>query len=182
VNLRDDDKYLAEYLKVAKKQIESGHKELVLRAMHECLIMNKPLPEWLRWAFIQAYQSAYPFETKSWHDGFGTPHPKGVHLEARKKQFELSFPIWSRVQDLKASGEKIDKGLFEKIGKEFGVSGTTASTIYYDDRTQLDFSILISARKRKASPTSTETRTRSKVPVRRKSPPKAKPRQNSKKR
>jgi hypothetical protein len=177
MSLRDDDEYLAEYLKVVKKKIESGHKELLLRAMHKCLIMNKPLPEWLRWAFIRAYQSAYPFETKSWHGIFGLPHPKGVHLRARKKHFELSFPIWSRVQELAASGEKIDKGLFERIGKEFGVSGTTASTIYYDDRTQLNFNVLISARERKTSPASIEARARSKVAARRKAPPK-----NSKKR
>jgi len=37
MSLRDDDEYLAEYLKVVKKKIESGHKELLLRAMHECL-------------------------------------------------------------------------------------------------------------------------------------------------
>ena len=142
MSLRNDDKYIAKYLKIAKKKIEGGNKELLLKAMHECLIMKKPLPEWLRWAFIRAYQSAYPFEIKSWDEIFGPPHPKGVHLKARKQHFELSFPIWSRVQELAASGEKIDKGLFEKIGKEFAVSGTTASAIYYDERTQLNFNVL----------------------------------------
>jgi hypothetical protein len=50
----------------------------------------------------------------AWDDIFGSPHPMGVHLEARKKLFELSFPIWSRVQELVASGDKIDKGYLKK--------------------------------------------------------------------
>ena len=120
VSLLDDDEYIARYLEVAKQKIEGGNKEVLLKAMHECLIMKKPLPEWLRLAFLRAYQSAYPFEIKSWDIIFGPPHPKGAHLKTRKRHFELSFPIWSRAQELAALGENIDKGLFEKIGKEFG--------------------------------------------------------------
>ena len=101
-------------LKIAKKKIEGGNKEVLLKAMHQCLIMKKPLPEWLRLAFLHAYQSAYPFEIKSWDEIFGPPHPKGAHLKTRKRHFELRFPIWSRVQELAASGEKIDKALLRK--------------------------------------------------------------------
>lgn len=142
VNLLDDDEYIARYLDVAKQKIAEGNKEALLRAMHECLIMKKPLPEWLQLAFIQAYQSAHPFEINSWDEIFGPPHPKGAHLKTRNKHFELSFDIWSRVQELAASGAKIDKSLFEKIGREFAVSGTTAGTIYYDERTQLRYRVL----------------------------------------
>jgi hypothetical protein len=147
MGLRDDDKYLAKYLKIAKREIEHGNKSVLLKAMHQCLIMKRPLPEWLRLAFLQAYQSAYPYEVKSWDEIFGPPHPKGAHLKTRKQHFELRFPIWSRVQELAKSGENIDKGLFEKVGKEFKVSGTTASAIYYDQRTRI-FDILNSADKR----------------------------------
>lgn len=76
MSLRDDDKYIAKYLKIAKKKIEGGNKEVLLKAMHQCLIMKKPLPEWLRLAFLHAYQSAYPFEIKSWDEIFGPPHPR----------------------------------------------------------------------------------------------------------
>lgn len=142
MSLRDDDRDLAEFLEIAKEEIEGGNKELIFKSMHECLIMGKPLPDWLRVVFVGAYQSAYPYEINSWDEIFGTPHPKGTHLIAKKRHFELSFPIWSRVQELAASGEKIDKGLFEKIGKEFAVSGTTASAIYYDKKTQQVFGVL----------------------------------------
>ena len=120
-NLLDDDVYIASYLDVAKRKIESGNKAVLLKAMHECLIMRKPLPEWLRLAFLQAYQSAYPFEIKSWDEVFGKPHPKGAHLKTRKQHLELDGPISSRVYELAAKGESIDKELFDKIGKEFGI-------------------------------------------------------------
>jgi hypothetical protein len=136
MNLLDDDEYIAEYLDVTKQNIEGGHKEVLLKAIHKCLIMRRPLPEWLRIAFLKAYESAYPFEIKSWDEIFGPPHPKGAHLKARKQHFELSYPIWSRVQELAESGEAIDKALFEKVGREFEISGTTASAIYYDENTQ----------------------------------------------
>lgn len=133
-NWLDDDFYIASYLDIAKEKIEGGKKAVLLKAMHECLIMRKPLPEWLRLAFVQAYQSAYPFELKSWDAVFGKPHPKGAHLKTRKQHFKLEYPICSRVDEFAAKGENVDKGLFERIGKEFGISGTTASTIYYKKR------------------------------------------------
>jgi hypothetical protein len=173
---RDDDKYLFEYLTVAKNEIESGRKELILKVMHHCLLMNRPLPDWLRWAFIKAYQSAYPYKRKSWDDIFGKPHPKGVHLEAKQKHFELRFPIWLRVQELARSGKKIDKRLFEKVGKELGISGTTASEIYYEKESRQIFSVLTSARQ--STPYSIEA---SKVAARRKSRRRVKPLTNSKK-
>jgi hypothetical protein len=150
MSLRDDNNFIAAYLKIAKKKIEEGNKEILLKAMHQCLIMKKPLPEWLRLAFVQAYQSAYPFEIHSWDEIFGPPHPKGAHLKTRKQHFGLRLPISSRVRELAESGEKIDKGLFDKIGKEFNISGTTASTIYYDVRNWLRYVDLKSA-KRKTS-------------------------------
>jgi hypothetical protein len=133
-DLLDDDVYIATYLSIAKQKIEGGNKTVLLKAMHECLLLRKPLPEWLRLAFVQAYQSAYPFEIRSWDEIFGAPHPKGAHLKTRKQHFELEYPISSRLDELAAKGETIDKWLFEKIGKEFGISGTTASTIYYKKR------------------------------------------------
>jgi hypothetical protein len=109
MTLRNDDKYLDEFLKIARKKIQGGNKEVLLKAMHQCLIMKKPLPDWLRLEFLRAYQSAYPFEINSWDNIFGQPHPKGAHLEARRRHFKLSLPIFTLVQKLGASGEIIDK-------------------------------------------------------------------------
>jgi hypothetical protein len=97
MNLRDDDEYISEYLDIAEQQFESGHKAVLLMALHQCLLLNKPLPEWLRKAFIKAYEYAMGFEAKSWDDVFGRPHPKGAHLETRRQHRDLRIPIWLRV-------------------------------------------------------------------------------------
>ena len=135
----DDDKCIAEYLEIAKQKFEEGNKTVLLMAMHQCLLMKKPLPEWLRLAFIEAYQSASAFEIRSWDQAFGPPQDKGAHLEVRKQHAELRLPIILHVEELKASGVGVDEGLFEKIAEELdieGVSGSTVRTIYYDDRSQ----------------------------------------------
>jgi hypothetical protein len=88
-------------------------------------------------AFLQAYDAATGYEIKSWAEVFGPPHPKGTHLKKERRSLMLRGSIVVRVQELKAAGFPIDKLLFETIGKEFGLGGTTASEIYYDQRTQI---------------------------------------------
>jgi len=129
-NYLDDDCYLAEYLAIAKRKFEDGDKAALLKAMHQCLLLKKPMPEWLRVAFIEAFQSAIAFEIRNWDEAFGPPQEKGAHFESRKQRSELRYPIALRVA-LRAPGENIDKGLFEVIGKEHGISASTADDIYY---------------------------------------------------
>jgi hypothetical protein len=126
----DDDRYIAEYLEIAKQKFGEGNPAIILMAMHECLLLDRPIPEWLRQAFIEAYQSATAFEIRSWDEAFGRPPAKGTHPKTRKQYAELRYPVALGVA-LRASDEKIDKGLFDKIGCELGISGTTASDIYY---------------------------------------------------
>ena len=67
----------------------------------------------------------------SWDDVFGQPHPKGTHLEQLRLRWSVAFPIWIAVEEARSCGEKVDDGLFKKVGKEFGVSKTVANQIYY---------------------------------------------------
>ena len=85
----DDDKYIAKYLEIARQKHEEGNKAIVLLAIHQCLIMKKPLPEWLRLAFIDAYQSATAFEIRSWDEAFGPPHPKRARTELTSRTANL---------------------------------------------------------------------------------------------
>ena len=74
------------------------------------------------------------FEIRSWDEAFGPPQQKNAQLKTRKKHAELRYPIALRIAS-RASDEKIDKGLFEKIAKELnikGVKATTVSKIYYE--------------------------------------------------
>jgi hypothetical protein len=131
----ETDRYLAEILEILKERFEGGEKSALLYAIYHCLLMKRPLPEWLRLAFLHTYEAHGRFEIRSWDDVFDRPLPKGTHLKTEKRNAELRPLIIERVQALKDE-ESIDKGLFETIGKELGISGTTVSEIYYDERSR----------------------------------------------
>jgi hypothetical protein len=156
ISEEDTDKYFAEVLDILKEQFEAGDKSKLLHAIHFLCLMNRayaivdddgkvlaepqfrPMPEWLRIAFLRAYEAATRYEIRSWDDAFGQPHPKGRHLKTEKRNAELRFLILRRVEELKTENTPIDKGLFEQIGEELEppLKGTTVSEIYYDDRTR----------------------------------------------
>jgi hypothetical protein len=132
----DTDKYLAEILDILKEQFETGDKSALLQAIYRCLQLRRPVPEWLREVFLNAYEAPARFEIRSWDEVFGRPVPKGTHLKTQKRNAELRLLILERVEALKAEKKPIDKGLFEKIGRELSppLKGTTVSEIYYDER------------------------------------------------
>jgi hypothetical protein len=131
----DDDKFLAECLATLKQKYDEGNKAAVLVAVYQCALMRKPLPDWLREAFIKAYELAAAFEIRSWDAAFGRPQVqgaelKGAHLGARKEYADLRYPVALRVA-LRASEEIIEPDLFDKIGSELGVGKTKAADVYY---------------------------------------------------
>jgi hypothetical protein len=134
----ETDKYLAEILDILKERFEGGDKSALLYAIYHCLLMKRPLPEWLRLKFLHAYEAHARFEIRSWNEVFGQPVPKSTHLETEKRNAELRPLIIEHVEALRAEGDKIDKGLFEKIGRRLNppLKGTTVSEIYYDERTR----------------------------------------------
>src|SRR5215813_3983964 len=113
----ETDEYLEECLQILKEKFESGNKTALLYAIYHCLLLRRPLPEWLRLAFLHTYEARARFEIRSWDDVFGRPVPKGMHLETEKRNAELRPLIIERVQALKAE-RPIDKGLFEEIGRD----------------------------------------------------------------
>jgi hypothetical protein len=131
----DTDKYLMEILEILKERFEAGDKSALLSAIYHCLLLKRSLPEWLRLAFLHTYEAHARFEIRSWDEVFGRPFPKGTHLETEKRNAELRPLIIERVEALKAE-RPIDKGLFEEIGRELKIAGTTVSDIYYDKRSR----------------------------------------------
>jgi hypothetical protein len=131
-----EGKYVTEYYeKMLKRQFEAGNKSVLLNTIYLCLEMKRPLPEWARVAFLDAYEAAGRFEIRSWNEVFGQPVPKSTHLKTERRKEQLRWTIILRVEDLKAE-KAIDKNLFEQVGKELGISGTVASDIYYDERSR----------------------------------------------
>jgi hypothetical protein len=81
MNYLDDDEYLAEILKILKRKFDGGHKAALLMAIRYCCWMRRPLPEWARLAFLQAYESATGFDIRS----FWPPAPKR-HASGKRKE------------------------------------------------------------------------------------------------
>jgi hypothetical protein len=134
----DTDKHLVKILRILQKRFDNGDKSALLYAFYYCCLMKRPLPEWLRLAFLAAYHSRTGYEIKSWDDVFGQPHPKGTHIKKQKRHFELRHAIMQRVEELQSEKTPIDKKLFEKVGKDLGIGGsTTVSDIYYEERRRL---------------------------------------------
>jgi hypothetical protein len=156
ISEEDTDKYFAETLDILKEQFEAGDISKLLHAIYFWCLMNppyeivdadgkvlaepqfRPMPEWLRIAFLRAYETSTGYEIRSWDDAFGKPHPKGRHRKTERRNAGLRFLILRRVEELKAENKPIDKGLFEQIGEELDppLKGTTVSEIYYDERTR----------------------------------------------
>jgi hypothetical protein len=128
---KETDEHLAEILEILKQKFESGDKSALLNAIYRCLLMKRPLPEWLRLTFLHTYEAHARFEIRSWDQVFGPPVPKGTHLEKEK----LRRLIINRVCELKTE-RPIDRGLFERVGEELGMPGSTVDGIYYDERSR----------------------------------------------
>ena len=133
----ETDEYLAGCLQILKEKFESGNKSALLYAMYHCLLLKRPIPEWLRLELLHAYEAHARFEIRSWDKVFGPPVPKGTHLKIEKRNAELRPLIIERVE-ARGAGTPIDKGLFEKIGRELKptLRGTAVADLYYDERSR----------------------------------------------
>jgi len=138
ISEEDTDQHLAEVLEILKEIFEGGGKWALLYAIYHCCLVKRPLPEWLQFAFLDAYESAKGFKVKSWDDAFDRLHPKGTHVDKEKRHFELRYVITQRVEKLRSEKKPVDNELFDEIGKELGIGGhTTVSKIYYEEHGRL---------------------------------------------
>jgi hypothetical protein len=124
----DSKKFLAECLTILKEKCKGGDKAAILKALHQCFLMNAPVPRWLSCAFVEAYEAAARFEIRSWDEAFGPAQGKGAHPRTRKQYGELRYPVALGVV---LRGQSIDSALFEKIGASLSIGRTKATDIYY---------------------------------------------------
>jgi len=118
----------------------SGEKRALIRTIVTCSQFNVKLPAWAREAIVEAYISL----PESWDDVFGRPVvvDKGKSVEAERRRRRIGTAVIARVRELNSQGESIGPALFEKVGEEFGVSGSTVKGIYYDEQMVETFNLL----------------------------------------
>jgi hypothetical protein len=124
----EDYSWFADYKNLYYEQKD---KSALIHAAALCIWHNIRAPAWLRQAFMDASQAAYEYKIKSWEEVFGRPVKKGKRLAMERRNMKITFPICRRINDLRKAGKPLDKSLFSKVGKEFGVSGTVAAELYY---------------------------------------------------
>lgn len=118
-----------------KPEIEAGSGFAVLAAVQLCGTNGLPMPLWLVYAFNRRYHSVLQARADSWDssESFGKPYPKGMHLNARRKERVLRFRVWIDVYDIlnKEPDTPVDVALFERVGGPIGLGASLASKYYY---------------------------------------------------
>lgn len=112
----------------------------ILEALFVCFMNSLPVPRWCESGYITAYRKKKRYTAKSWDDVFGSPHPKGTHLGAKKNEREKSPSVYVRITELKKQNPSIpiDRKMFEDIGHEFGICKTLAEEYYYKWKNELE--------------------------------------------
>jgi hypothetical protein len=133
-----EGKYVTEYYeKVLKRSFEAGDKSTLLWTIYACLDLGRPIPEWTRAAFLEAYEAADRFEIRSWEEVFGRPVPKSMHLQPNMRNAQLRWRVIERVQALRAEAWKVNNDLFNQVAQDLKISsGALAREIYYANRSR----------------------------------------------
>jgi hypothetical protein len=84
-----------------------------------------PIPEWLARAIIDKSE-----ESRDWNGVLGRLHPKNEKRQKRQQK-KLINPVWTTAIKLIAAGNRIDDGMFEKIGQRLKIKPAMAKRIYY---------------------------------------------------
>lgn len=122
-------------LKMLESEFKEGNKRALTDAIYECASSRSVMPKWVVFAIQDALTSVSGFQSKSWDDVFGKPHPKGTNLNAQRKKIKFNWAIYESV---KLSHKPVDASLFEEIGKKFGLGKTLTEEIYYSNKEQND--------------------------------------------
>ena len=105
---------------------------ILLGAMWLCIINDIPLPDWVKKAFLEAYEKGCngKLRSMSWNEVFGRP-PRTKQQCDRFNRDHTALPeIWRLVAEAKRDRVPIDDELFKKIGGRFGLSSTGVKKLY----------------------------------------------------
>ena len=126
------DNLLHEDIQDAINEWKKGDNLMLFEAIRRCGQYGVLLPPELTQALAEGIRKYDVGFEKDFGDAFGVTRPKGFYLNAYKKKNHLPYQVKKRVAELQGNGESIDDQLFEIIGREFGISKTTASNYYYN--------------------------------------------------
>jgi hypothetical protein len=130
----DDDDFEFQNALFNLRYYQDGDKKALSGFLYLCFKNRRRAPQWVQDEFCAAFKAVMGYEAKSWDDVLGRRLKKGQHQHGQRRRRQLGRKILARVGDRRRAGEKIDKALFDSVAKEFGIQGTLAADIYYEER------------------------------------------------
>jgi hypothetical protein len=125
--------YALQRLDAVEEGYNTGTKpDLLLYAMCLCIKNDIPLSDWVKKAFLEAYEKGCngKLRSMSWNEVFGRP-PRTKQQCDRLNRDHAALPeIWRLVAEAKRDRVPIDNELFKKIGGPFGLSSTGVKELY----------------------------------------------------
>ncbi len=105
-----------------------------MKTIEVCALHEFVVPDWASKAYIEAFRSIERMKVRSWDQAFGPPFKKGVHLHEAAQRQRLAPAVFAEVREVLAldPASPIDDGLFEQVGKRFGIGKTLAKELYYE--------------------------------------------------
>jgi hypothetical protein len=123
-------------LGVLERRYAAGDRFALMHAIRVCANYDLAMPLWVALAYIEGFDRVLHYRADSWDDAFGRPFPKGGHLARARLRHMRGPQVYVRIMEILKSekGATIDDGLFERVGKELGVSKTLCSKLYYQQK------------------------------------------------
>lgn len=121
-----------------EKSFTGGHKTSLFAALHICACHGLPMPDWVSNAYSKGFHDWVNYREASLDDAFGVSLPKNARLHKLKSMRIMRLAVPLKVKKLHDEGRAIDKSLFDDVGKELGIGGSTVRDIYYQNRPSPD--------------------------------------------
>ncbi len=126
--------YIVAQLEEYRRYFEAGDKNALFQAIGFCFNQEIVAPEWIVHAFFRAMNKWYSMQVKELGEAFGLAWPKGKSVAAARKKRRLRYAVSNDIHDEKSRGGTVDDGLFEAIGKKYGLGITLVKEYYASAR------------------------------------------------
>jgi hypothetical protein len=115
-----------------KRHYELGIQGAALEAISLCAHYNLLMPEWLRYAFIEQYNSVRFYDVGDWTSAFGPARRKGK-LKDLKDDLKI-FEVRDRILSHISSGGSLNEESFDELAKEMNMGATKFKRLWREAR------------------------------------------------